>query len=1322
MRWLGITLIWSGVLVLGLVPAALAGKTPSSPEAAEFFERKVRPVLAAHCFQCHSRRAKKLKAELLLDSRAGLLNGGESGPVVDLRRPEKSRLIEALRYKDADLQMPPKGKLPDSVIADLAAWLKMGAPWPEEKDQGTATGKAKFDLARRKREHWAWRPLRPAQPPAVKNTRWPRGPVDRFLLARLEDKGLTPAPAADRRVLLRRLFFGLIGLPPQPPEVAAFLNDDSPNALEKVVDRLLASPRFGERWARHWLDLVRYAETRGHEFDYVAPNAYQYRDYVVRALNADVPYNRFVTEHIAGDLLSGPPRHPTLGFNESILGTGFWFLGEEVHSPVDVRQDEADRFDNKIDVLTKTFLGLTVSCARCHDHKFDAISTKDYYALYGFLKSSSYRLARFDSAEHNQRIARELADLRRKSRPVLQRALAESLRPTTEHLAEYLLTALEALQVRPEVEKGGDVVFEDFENGTYRNWTVTGTAFGTRPQTLHTIAKYQGRINAVGKFFVNSHNVRKGEDVRQGDAHTGTLTSRKFTVAHDSITMLVGGGAHAGKTCVNMLINGKVVRTATGRNSNQMFPVRWDVRSYRRQSAQIQIVDNATGGWGNIGVDHIVFTNKMETPDKGRAAKSLRPKYRERLEKIARTRHLDPVFLTRWAGHLSSAARDTSDPLHLWAKLAAEPASQDSRKLAELLRPTLAAWRQRDTEAANALKRAEVVIDYARSPAKDWLPDGPAFGQAPVRPGDIRFGQDPARPILKMVDYAAAEKDPLWDGLRPAPGAENDPGALGRVVRSGRTIRTPAFKITTGKVFYLVKGSGSIYAAVDSHALIAGPLHGQLVMPVHVGADFRWVVQDLSRYKGQYTHIEFTPTGIEEFAVARVVQAENAPAFVDPPNHLLLKACDGKNAGSLQALAQAHQRLFAGVVERLAGDRIVGSKDATDCARLSNWLLEHSDLFTPARDGVSKRLAKAAEKFLAAQAKLVKQIRKESRLAMAILDGTGLDEHVFLRGSHKTPGELVPRRFLEALAGPKPLRIPRGSGRRELAREMTDPALNPFLARVHVNRLWHHLFGRGIVASVDNFGVLGERPTHPELLDYLADRFIQEGWSVKKMIRTLVLSSAYRMAATPGGDGNRLDPENLLLHRMRIRRLEGEAIRDSMLQVSGRLDSRMYGRSVPVFLTPFLEGRGRPASGPLDGDGRRSVYIAVRRNFLSPFLLAFDTPIPFSTVGRRTVSNVPAQALILMNDPFVHQQAALWARHTLDRGGTPEERISAMYQAAFCRPPTKVELAECLEFLKNQAQINPATGQAKSGGLHDPRAWADLAHVLFNAKEFIFLQ
>jgi hypothetical protein len=271
-----------------------------------------------------------------------------------------------------------------------------------------------------------------------------------------------------------------------------------------------------------------------------------------------------------------------------------------------------------------------------------------------------------------------------------------------------------------------------------------------------------------------------------------------------------------------------------------------------------------------------------------------------------------------------------------------------------------------------------------------------------------------------------------------------------------------------------------------------------------------------------------------------------------------------------------------------------------------------------------------------------------------------------------------------------------------------------------VNRIWHHLFGQGIVPTVDNFGVLGQPPTHPELLDYLAEQFVRDGWSVKRLIRRLVLTRTYQMTSDPREPGESQDPDNHLLHRQRMRRLEGEVIRDCVLAVTGRLDRTLFGPSVPVHLTPFMEGRGRPQdSGPLDGNGRRSIYIAVRRNFLSPMMLAFDTPAPFSTMGRRTVSNVPAQALILMNDPFVVDQAQLLATRLLaDRSLTPQQRIGSLYQVAVGRPPSDSELSDAWKFIDDQA--------ARYGIPNEQRAltvdaWKDLCHVMFNVKEFIFV-
>jgi len=329
---------------------------------------------------------------------------------------------------------------------------------------------------------------------------------------------------------------------------------------------------------------------------------------------------------------------------------------------------------------------------------------------------------------------------------------------------------------------------------------------------------------------------------------------------------------------------------------------------------------------------------------------------------------------------------------------------------------------------------------------------------------------------------------------------------------------------------------------------------------------------------------------------------------------------------------------------------------------------------------------------------------------------------VRLKGSAARRGAVAPRRFLEAIDGADQTGWPsHSSGRRELADRVLDPA-NPLTARVMVNRVWHHLFGRGLVPTTDNFGVLGEPPADPgaqALLDFLATRFREEGFSVKRLVREIVTSATWRMASTADPAASQRDPLNLLLHHYPLRRLEGEAVRDAILAVSGRLDRTVGGPSVEVFLTDFQEGRGRPSPGPLDGAGRRSLYTRVRRNFLPGFLVAFDMPVPFQAMGRRNVTNVPAQALTLMNDPFVREQSLLWARRTLAEPElTAEARIERMYREAFARAPRPEEREAVLGFLAEQARLHGSDFAA------DPRheaAWADLAHALVNAKEFIFV-
>ena len=333
-------------------------------------------------------------------------------------------------------------------------------------------------------------------------------------------------------------------------------------------------------------------------------------------------------------------------------------------------------------------------------------------------------------------------------------------------------------------------------------------------------------------------------------------------------------------------------------------------------------------------------------------------------------------------------------------------------------------------------------------------------------------------------------------------------------------------------------------------------------------------------------------------------------------------------------------------------------------------------------------------------------------------DGSSEDEFIFIRGNHKTLGKIATRKFLTAVS-PRPLNPADGSGRLLLAQKMTAPN-NPLTSRVATNRIWHHLFGVGIVESVDNFGVLGKSPTHPELLDYLSKEFMNDGWSFKRMIKRIMLTQSYQMSSKPNPDAKTIDPDNKLLHRSRIRRLQGEAIRDSMLSISGRLDKKMYGAPIPIYLTSFMSGRGRPRkSGPLDGAGRRTIYVAVRRNFLSPLMLAFDTPIPFNAIGKRNASNVPAQALILMNDPFVIDQAKVWGEKLIKTDQTTEERIASIYWAGLGRAPSESELENATQFLELQAkELNLKPDELKSS----VELWRDYCHVVFNLKEFIYIK
>src|SRR4051794_21579352 len=422
-------------------PETIADQPPTADQVA-FFEKKVRPVLVQQCYECHSAGAKKVKGGLLLDTREGTRRGGEQGPAVVPGDPEASLLVLAVRYEDENLQMPPKHRLPDEVVADLEQWVRSGAADPRD-DKAVARSDVDIEKGR---QFWAFQPPQAVTPPTVQDAAWPRSDVDRFLLSAMEAKGVRPVGDADRAALLRRLSFDLTGLPPTPAEVEAFLADESPRAVEEVVDRLLASTAFGERWGRHWLDVARYAESSGKQVNLNYPHAWRYRDYVVDSFNADKPFNLFAMEQVAGDLM---PAKDDRQRAERAVATGFLAIGPKSHNERSRLQFDLELADEQIDAVTQAFLGLTVACARCHDHKFDPIPQRDYYALAGIFRSTETLFGTTLVIQNNRRTTELLELPAGANPPVIGQRLSPDARAGLERQLESLLAR------QREIARGG---------------------------------------------------------------------------------------------------------------------------------------------------------------------------------------------------------------------------------------------------------------------------------------------------------------------------------------------------------------------------------------------------------------------------------------------------------------------------------------------------------------------------------------------------------------------------------------------------------------------------------------------------------------------------------------------------------------------------------------------------------------------------------------------------------------------------------------------------------------------------------------------------
>lgn len=983
-----LVLLNCALLLLATAPNLRADETAKTIDSKklEFFEARIRPVLIKHCYECHSAKSEDVKGNLLVDSAAGLLQGGDSGPAIIAGKPDESPLIEALRYDG--VEMPPDGRLPPEVVKDFERWVEMGSPDPrtDHPPPGVIKPQQTIDLEAG-RQFWAFRPVENHDRPDVSNESWPKSDIDAFVLRKLEAAKLKPAGDADRRTLIRRLYFDLIGLPPSPEEVSAFLADKSDATVQTVVDRLLDSPQFGVHWGRHWLDVARYADSNGADFNATFHNAWKYRDYVIDSFNSDKPIDQFVREQIAGDLL---PHGNDEQLAEGIIATGFLMLGTKMLSERDKEKLTMDVVDEQLNTIGQAFMAVTLGCARCHDHKFDPIPTEDYYAMAGILKST--RTLQGESQQY-------VSTWPRRQLPAKE-----------EHLAAV------------------------------RKFEVT------KKELQASIKEVKNQASAINK---------KIELLRK---------NTKSLLVDDSEAKLTGA---------------------------------WTKSTFSKPFI----------GEGYI---HDAKSEKGE-------------KWAEFIVEIPHTATYDVQL-----AYSGTSGRADNVPI--------------------------------------SIKHAESEVE-------------------------VSLDQEKKGPI-----------DGLFASLGHFPFEAGKPAVI-----------TVSTRGTVG------------YVTLDAVRLVE---------------------------------------------------------------------LDDKGDPVVNEVSKDDEKLKAAESEL---------KEATEKQKQLEADLKQLDENAPAP------LPKA----------------------IAVAEAEKIDDcEINIRGEHRNLGPKAPRGFLQvAYSGEAPKIEAKQSGRRELAEWIASPE-HPLTARVFVNRIWHHLMGQGIVASVDNFGRLGDQPTHPELLDRLAADFVRGGWSTKQIVRQIVFSRTYQMSSRHDEASWNADPENRLLWRAHRRRIPAESIRDAVLSVSGQLDLSPDGSPVEGLGTLVTQNVADEKQIEQKETLHRSAYLPIIRSQLPPMLAVFDFADPDLVVGRRSVTNVPAQALLLLNSPFVMEQAELAADRVRSTGSakgseeSPDTReiIERTYELVLSRRPTDAEIDRAEKFLEAATRTDDAAADNKGGKPKAMSAFGQLIHTLFASVEFRMLE
>ena len=1203
---------------------ALFGRfTPAqADDNQDFFESKIRPVLIGKCLPCHCE--KKISSGLRVDTLENLLKGGESGPAIEPGKAEESLLIQAIRRnKDVSAMPPDKEKaLQADQVADFVTWVNKGATW--------AQSSAKLESAR----HWAFEPVRDVSIPEVHDKSWPKTSLDSFLLASQEAAGIRAVRQADKLTLIRRATFDLTGLPPTPREIEAFLQDSSPNAFEIVVERLLASPAYGERWGQHWLDLVRYADTAGETADYPVPLAYRYRNYVIDAFNKDKPYNEFLREQIAGDILAESA--PSERYAELATATGyiaisrrFGFDSENYHHLT---------IQDTIDNLGQGVLGLSIGCARCHDHKFDPISARDYYALYGIFESSRYA---FPGSEQKQRVRTML--------PLVPPA--ESLLKSRENgariaaIKDYLAKQKQA--VPPAVLRS----LHDFDGDFELQAPAAGGSNGVLVQPW----LYQGQIavtNAAQSPFKNyfeggkvgaSVPAQKGDYVIKQAIHP-TRSNQTGDFLYVNLDFRVqeskadGGrrhkialGAFGAASTASIFISSRSISLREGETGvalkpntwyNAQLTLNWKGRKVSGvisdDTETIPLVEHTFPGDAPASIEVVEFTSTGPNESPIAAIEFDNFGLQETPIQAASTKPSVVVETT-----------NETDPAGLNAKLEALIGFDGDLESQTDAAPPSKPW--------NAGPNSVVKLSTeAQSPFHNHFPPGELGVRMPNRAEYDGFGHA-FSPIKAGTDRLFVGFDFRCESKQ----AGGD-GSWRYYLGHGPGNSAAVELFFNGERFFRRSGN-----AIDP------------VGPVVVGEWYQ-VQLSLDLKAKTYSGILASRQGKTEFTGELATGWDGAidHTFIDSFGHVqgVRPALDADNF----VLGETPLRPLD--APGLEVDAKASVKRRNELATIRKQVA--------AIDGRAEDLKRELSGRL---------IDGPFAMTYGVVEGTPHNARVQLRGEQDQLGEEVPRGFVKVLGGEPLSSDARGSGRLELANWLTSPS-NALTARVMVNRIWQHHFGRGLVKTPNDFGIRGLPPTHPELLDHLATLFVRSGWSIKAMHRLIMRSAAYQEGSVPSEAWSSIDTTDLYVAFPR-RRLSAEEIRDAILVVSGELDSSVAAQH--PFPSPLSWGYTQhgPFAAVYDHD-KRSIYLMRQRLKRHPYLALFDGGDPNTSTPDRLTTTVPTQALYFLNDPFVHAKSEKWAVRLIREAPDEPRRVEQAWRQALGRAPSEAEQTEAGDFLK----------------------------------------